>query len=454
MAGALIVSQSCPIHLLHVIGLGLEGLQCLSPQAQVCLAQAEIIGGSKAHLQTVVDHPARKLPLGSDIVAWLDQIADSLQQQSVVVLASGDPLFFGLGRLLTERFDRQCLRFYPQVSSVQLAFNRLGIPWQSATVVSVHGRQPDRLEQVLKQGKSPLAVLTDWVHTPGEIARLIRDMRPPVPYRMWVCSNLGASQETIQAISITDAIKASFPNPNVVVLVADSLDSDRPQPLFGIADGDFYTFPDQPGLITKQEVRALSLSLLRLRPNITVWDVGAGTGSISIEIARLVPDAQIYAVEKTAAGLALIEKNCHRFGATQVFAIRGGAPAVLESLPKPDRIVIGGGGKAMSDILDVCCDRIRPGGTIVANFATIETCMLTKQQLQDQGWIVQLLQVNIARSATLATTNTTRFVPLNPVILLQASRPVPSPDSASSISISQHPISNLGTPASGDEHHV
>ena len=415
------MNQSCSQQLLHVIGIGLNGLQNLSPEALACLKKAEIIAGSKTHLQAVTDYPARKLPLSNNIVTWIDQIADILQQQSVVVLASGDPLFYGLGRLLTERFDRECLRFYPHVSSVQLAFNRLAIPWQSATIVSVHGRQPDYLEQALKQGKSPLAVLTDFVHTPEEIARLIRDIHPPVRHRMNVCSLLGAAEETIQSVSIEEAINHSFPSPNVVVLEAQSLIPEMPQPLLGIADGDFYTFPDQPGLITKQEVRALSLSLLRLQPDITVWDVGAGTGSISIEIARLVPDARIYAIEKTAAGLTLIEKNCRRFDTPHISPIRGVAPAALESLPAPDRIVIGGGGKAMPEILDVCCDRIRPNGVIVANFATLETCMLAKQQLQDKGWVVQLLQVNLARSATLAAA--TRFVPLYPVILLQASQP-------------------------------
>ncbi|NEQ54320.1 MAG: precorrin-6y C5,15-methyltransferase (decarboxylating) subunit CbiE, partial [Leptolyngbya sp. SIO3F4] len=333
------MNQSCSQNLLHVVGLGLNGLQSLSPDAIACLEKAEVIAGSKAHLQTIAGYPAHQLPLDGDIVVWLDQIADILQQKSMVVLASGDPLFFGLGRLLTERFDRQCLRFYPQVSSIQLAFSRLGIPWQSATIVSVHGRQPDRLEQALKQGKSPLAVLTDFVHTPGEIARLIRDIRPPVHYRMTVCSQLGAAEETIQTVSIEEAINHSFLSPNVVVLATQTLNPQIPQPLFGIADKDFYTFPDQPGLITKQEVRALSLSLMRLQPDITVWDVGAGTGSISIEIARLMPDARIYAIEKTPAGLTLIEKNCRRFDTPQISPIRGVAPEALESLPDPDRIV-------------------------------------------------------------------------------------------------------------------
>lgn len=412
-----------PHHILHTIGLGLDGLQGLTPQAQACLNRAEVIGGSAAHLQTVAEHPARKLPLGNDIAAWIDQIADILQTQSVVILATGDPLFYGLGRLLTERFDRQCLRFYPQVSSVQLAFNRLGIPWQSATIVSVHGRQPHHLELALKRGRSPVAILTDFIHTPGEIARLIQDMGPPVTYSMWVCSHLGSAQEQVQSVTLTQAVESTFPSPNVVVLEAKTSSSVFLQPLFGIADADFYTFPDQPGLITKQEVRALSLSLLRLMPGITVWDVGAGTGAMAIEISRLVPDAQIYAVEKTGAGLALIRQNCDRFHSSQVYPIGGAAPEALEPLPDPDRIVLGGGGKALPAILTTCCQRLRAGGTLVAHFATLETCVLAKQQLQGQGWRVNLLQVNLARSATLATTETTRFVPLNPVILLQACRP-------------------------------
>jgi len=429
--------QSHPPHLLHVIGLGLDGLSGISAQAQACLDQADVIGGSATHLQAVATHPARKLTLGSNIAAWLDQVADILNTQSMVVLTSGDPLFFGLGRLLTERFDRQGLRFYPQVSSVQLAFNRLGIPWQTATVVSVHGRHPDQLEQALKQGRSPLAVLTDWVHTPGEVARLIQDLRPPVQYRLWVCSQLGSDQEQIQAVTVAQAVDLAFPVPNVVVLEAEPSAPVFPQPLFGIAEADFHTFPDQPGLITKQEVRALSFCLLRLMPGITVWDVGAGTGAMAIELSRLVPDAEIYAVEKTGAGVALIQKNCHRFGSSRVYPIAGQAPEALDPLPDPDRVILGGGGPAIPTILTTCCHRLRPGGTLVAHFATLETCMLAKQQLQDQGWGVNLLQVNLSRSATLATTQTTRFVPLNPVMLLQASRPPIDAASQGDIDVAQ-----------------
>lgn len=419
-------------HLLHVVGIGLDGLAGLNSTAIACLKTATVIGGSASHLRHVADFPVETLVMGQDIGAWLDQVAAKLHNQSVTVLASGDPLFYGLGRLLTERFERRSLRFYPHVSSVQLAFNRLGIPWQSAIVVSVHGRPPDQLEQALKQGKSPIGILTDPQYTPGAIAHLVQTLRPPVNYRLWVCSRLGGEQEQIEAIDLTAPVPSPiwehpFVQPNVVVLEAQPssamVSSIPAMPIFGIADADFHTFADQPGLITKQEIRALSLSLLQLRPGVTVWDVGAGTGSVSVEISRLVPDAQIYAIEKNAAGLALIQKNSDRFACPNVHPIAGPAPDILEDLPVPDRIVLGGGGKGMAEIIAVCCQRLRTSGVLVAHFASLETCVTAQSVLQQQGWTVQLLQVNVARSAPLATTQTTRFVPLNPVLLLQALPP-------------------------------
>ena len=433
MANSLTMSQTYPQHLLHVVGIGLDGLEGLNPVALACLKSVDVIGGSAAHLQHVADYAVETLAISGDIEAWLDQVATVLKTRSMAVLTSGDPLFYGLGRLLTERFGRGALRFYPHVSSVQLAFNRLGIPWQSATVVSVHGRTPDLLEQALKQGQSPIAVLTDPDYTPGAIAQLIQMLRPPLHYRLWVCSGLGGDQEQIEAIDLTTTLDSSivehpFSQPNVVILEARA-DTHRlglPQPIFGVADADFHTFTDQPGLITKQEVRALSLSLLRLMPGVTVWDVGAGTGSMSVEISRLVPDATIYAIEKNAAGLALIQKNCDRFSCSTVHPIAGNAPEVLVDLPEPDRVVLGGGGKHIKEIVEVCCQKLRPAGVLVAHFATLEACVAAQAALQHRGWTVQLVQVNLARSTTLATTQTTRFVPLNPVLLLQALPPVPS----------------------------
>lgn len=412
---------------IRVVGIGLDGLAGLGLAARHCLESATAIAGSEGQLQLVATLPARVIPLGGDLPAWLDAIQAAAARGPVAVLASGDPLFYGIGRVLLERFDRRDVAFYPHLSCVQLAFARLGIPWQDATVVSIHGRAPDELEAAVRQGKSPIAVLTDRDWNPGAIARAVTELRPPLDYRLWVCSALGAAAEGIEAVELAVAEARTFPAPNVVILeaVVPGVARDR-LPVFGIADGAFCTFADRPGLLTKQEVRMLSLGLLQLQAGATVWDIGAGTGSVSIEIARLIPTGAVYAIERTAAGLALIAKNCTRFGVENVTAINGTAPAALASLPDPNRIVVGGGGARTGEILEACAPRLRPGGVLVAHFATLEACTLARSLTASWGWAARLLQVNLARSSPLPTRTgeaATRFVPLNPVMLLQAIKP-------------------------------
>lgn len=415
-----------PLHPLQVVGMGLDGLTGLTPESRHRVEQAKAIAGSPRLLQQVGEHPAEKIVLGQDLIREFGTLQERLEQGPVVVLASGDPLFFGIGRLLTEYFPADCLQFYPHISSVQLAFSRLRMPWQLASVVSVHGRSPDRLHPLLKQGASPIAVLTDGVYTPGAIAQYLLDVRVPETYRMWVCSELGSSQERVQCLALEDATHRLFPLLSVVVLERIPSSEPSESPLFGIPDEAFYTFADQPGLITKQEVRMLTLGLLGLRSPVTVWDIGAGTGSISVEIGRLVPEAQVFAIEQSATGLILIQQNCDRFAVSNVTPIAGAAPQVLDFLPDPDRIVLGGGGANLEDILGVCHKRLKPGGIVVGNFATLETCLLAQGYWRSHHWSVQLLQVNLARSTNLPTLQeraATRFVPLNPVILLQARKP-------------------------------
>jgi precorrin-6B C5,15-methyltransferase / cobalt-precorrin-6B C5,C15-methyltransferase len=408
------------MHQLHVVGIGLEGPAVLATEAKRAIEAAAVITGSAHQLDHFATHPAEKLALGNDLEDWLRQLKKLSEHQSIVVLASGDPLFFGIGRLLTEHFPPETLVFYPHVSSVQLAFSRLCIPWQSATVVSIHGRSIEPLEQALKKGASPIAVLTDGIHTPVAIAQLIKDLRLPIAYRLWVCSQLGGAEERVEGFTLEDGIPKPFPMPNVVVLQQIET-SVPPLPLLGIPDSAFCTFPDQPGLITKQEVRVLSLSLLQLMPQVRVWDIGAGTGSISIEVGRLVADAQIFAVEQTAVGTSLIRCNCARFGVKNIQVVSGAAPQALINLPEPDRIVLGGGGTKIAEILAVCMERLKPGGVLVGNFATLEALYAAQIHLRTQGWSIHLLQVNLARSTAIG--EATRFVPMNPVTLLQAIKP-------------------------------
>jgi precorrin-6Y C5,15-methyltransferase (decarboxylating) len=163
------------------------------------------------------------------------------------------------------------------------------------------------------------------------------------------------------------------------------------------------------------------LGLLQLPTRGVIWDIGAGTGSISIELARLLPQSQIFAIEKNATGIALIQRNCQRFGVSTVQIVAGRAPTALAALPPPQRVVLAGGGASVAEILPVVSAALIPAGILVGNFATLEACAMTQQFFRRLGWPLHLLQVHLSRSVEIA--GSTRFSPLNPVTLLQARKP-------------------------------
>ncbi|MEN9260601.1 MAG: precorrin-6y C5,15-methyltransferase (decarboxylating) subunit CbiE [Thermostichus sp. HHBFW_bins_43] len=401
---------------IEVVGVALEG--SVAAWGIPPLSQARTLVGIPSLLQHFAAHPARKVPLQGSVEGWIPLLKQELAKGSLVLLATGDPLFFGIGRLLTEHFPPEQLAFYPQVSSVQLALNRLQIPWQEATILSLHGRGVEALEPALKQGASPIVLLTDPDHSPAALAQFVLDLRLPMRYRAWVCSQLGSPQEQIFSCQLEDIQGRHFPSPNLMVLRRVESEPDPSRwPLVGIPDDQFHTFPDQPGLITKQPIRLLTLGSLQLPQEGVVWDIGSGTGSVAIEIARLSRGLQVYAIERNATGICLIKRNSERFGLENLQVIPGAAPQVLATLPDPDRVLLGGGGKGIPDLLPVLQARLRPGGVLVANFATLETCYETLQWLREHGWQVRLEHIQISRSATLG--GGTRFAPLNPVYLLQ-----------------------------------
>ncbi len=413
---------------IHVVGIGLEGAAGLSQPVQQIVDQATLLVGSDRHLSYFRNHPAQRIILG-DLTTALAQIQQQLslhQQDCIVVLASGDPLFFGLGRLLLMELPPAQLTFHPHLSAIQLAFSRIKVPWQDACVISAHGRSLDQLVQALQQGIEKIAVLSDPINTPSAIARLFLALDLPTHYQFWVCENLGGSEEQVQALPPETVSERSFAPLNVVVLLRTPCIDTEPLNLktlscLGLPDQTFLSFVDRPGLMTKREVRVLALAELALQPGQVIWDLGAGTGSVAIEMARLVPQVHVYAVEKTALGTRLIQQNCQRFAVNNVSVVHGTAPQVLQSLPDPDRVFIGGSGGNLTDILNVCQIRLTLGGTVVIALATLEHLNLALNWAKLQNWNYHLLQVQISRSVPLATL--TRLTPLNPVTIMTVVHP-------------------------------
>lgn len=410
-----------------VVGIGLDGSHGLTSAAQKVVEQATILAGGKRHLAYFPHHSADKIYL-TNVRSQINQIAQlERAAQSIVILASGDPLFFGLGRLLLEHFDSGKLQFYPHFSSVQLAFNRLQIPWQDATFISVHGRNTDELAKSLKQGKTKIAILTDNHNHPGAIARLYLALDLPVNYSFYICENLGDVTENIihftpeQVTELAGLNNQDFAALNVLILWRCSQSetiSLEDLPLIGLPDSSFLSFRDRPSLITKKEIRLAILGELALQANQTVWDIGAGTGAVSIEIARLSPNSQVYAVEKSDMGATLITKNSRRFQVNNIKSINGKAPEILLDLPNPNRIFIGGSGGNITSILDVCHQKLLPKGIIVMTFATVEYQYQALNWLSPHGWDYRLLQLQISRSTPIS--HLTRLTPLNPITLVVA----------------------------------
>lgn len=463
------VTEETPM--IHVVGVGLSGANSLSSSVLARVEAATLIVGAQRHLDAVGSflkekHVDQAGDADDDFVeTWplgnFTQVFDALRSRlkshpktRVVILASGDPLFFGLGRLLLSAFPADQLVFHPQVSSIQLAFSRLKLPWQDATLLSVHGRDGQQLVKSLKRGDRKIAVLTDGVLTPGAIAKLIIALDLPVRYQLWVCENLGHDDEHLQTFQVDELAHTdpsrSFAALNVVVLCRQEsaiepiaaegeLVSQQPSqqarslpslPLIGLPDAVFKSFPDRPTLMTKREIRLLILGALAPLPGQTIWDIGAGTGSVSIELSRLCPTARLYAIEKTAMGAALIRHNADRLAIAPIKVIQGNAPIACVDLPTPSRVFIGGSSGQLQAILDFCNEQVYFNQNAIASDCRIVLALATLEHLSQvmtwlqrptiaDRWQYQLTQINISKSLPVGPL--TRFQPLNPITLITLS---------------------------------
>ena len=421
---------------IHVVGVGLDGAAGLSPASLQHIDAATVLVGSDRQLSYFPHHSGERWPLET-MLAWLQSPASSPHGTAlvnatdasprIVVLASGDPLFFGVGRLLLQHLPPEQLIFHPHLSAVQMAFSRIKCPWQDAEVISVHGRSPDNLMAALRQGNPKLAVLTDNVITPAAIAQMLLSLDLGDRYRLWVCESLGNDQERVQCYQAADLAQERHCHPlNVVILQRSNHLLPPAPPIVGIDDCQFASFPDRPGLMTKKPVRLVALGQLQLQNHHVLWDIGAGTGSVSVEMARLCPQSQIYAIEKSAAGASLIRENAARFDVSNIVLIPGYAPDCLTKLPTPHRIFVGGSGGNLTEILEIAQARLHSGGVLVAALATLDNLAIATQWLKGRspaaaaGWNHQFLQVQLTYSVPVGPL--TRFTPINPVTLLTLRR--------------------------------
>ncbi|UOF89798.1 precorrin-6y C5,15-methyltransferase (decarboxylating) subunit CbiE [Fodinisporobacter ferrooxydans] len=401
---------------MYVIGIGDDGEQGLFPESIDNIRNADVLVGGDRQLAFFPDFAGEKIVLRAPLTKTVEELQAYRQEQRVVVLASGDPLFYGIGSYLVKKFGAGNVAVYPHLSSIQLAFARCGEAWQDARIISLHGRPILGFAQKLN-GAEKAAVLTDDKNTPSAIANYLLQFEM-TEYDVFVCENLGSGSERTAWYSLKDLVDQEFSPLNVVVLKRRPNQETKVFPL-GIEDGQFSQRKPDRGLITKREIRVLSLAELQLPQHGVLWDIGACTGSVSIEAVHSQPCVRVFAIEKNAEDLVNLRENQVKFRADFV-AVHGRAPDRLDEFDDPDAVFIGGSGGELEDVLHVCAVRLKPQGRIVINAATIETLYLAQQKLQQLDFHVSITLVQTARSKPIL--HLTRFEGMNPVYLITAWR--------------------------------
>jgi precorrin-6Y C5,15-methyltransferase (decarboxylating) len=368
----------------------------------------------------------------NNLAEVVDRVRARGEDSRVVVLASGDPLFYGIADFLLKHLSREELEVIPNVSSMQSAFARIKESWQDAFFISAHGRGFEGLMESIR-GKSKIGIFTDSTNTPAIIAREMC-RAGLIGFQAAVCEDLGRETERITWSDISSLVGRVFSSMNVMILLKENLSESSEafrsgvdvQALWvlGLPDS---AFEHRSDMITKQEVRALVLSKLRLRGEGVLWDIGAGCGSVSIEAALLAPQGMVYAVEREQAEAALVRRNLQRFGLSNVKVVQGAAPEVLGPLPIPEAIFVGGSGGRLPDILEECWHRLKPDGTLVVNAVTWDSLTQASTFFQEKETVWEMVTVNLSRTKEIKGKKL--FEALNPIYILSATLQPKSEDS-------------------------
>ena len=418
--------------MIDVIGTDAGAPASLPAPQQTLLRAATVIAAPQrlqAALQDWLGDAKPELLSSDDPRALVDSMQSRAADQAVAVLASGDPLWFGLGRILCDRIGAERLRFHPAPTSLQLAFSRIGRPWQDADWVSLHGRDPEILASTLQKRPAALAVLTDPNQGgAGTVQQMLRSSGLEASTDLWLCENLGHPDERVQLIAPGTALPTDLQPLLIALLIAREPPAPDPHqlPLFGLEDGLYLQHSDQPGLMTKREVRIQLLSELALPPQGVLWDLGAGTGSVGLEALRLRPGLQLLAVERRAGGAQLIQRNAQRLGVSPAAVLEADANTVLNGelpsqLSQPDRVLLGGGGAQRERLLQEVLTRLRCGGVVVIPLASIEALASVRPLLENAGLAVRVQQLQAWRGQPLG--DGTRLAPMNPTLIVTGTKP-------------------------------
>lgn len=409
---------------IHIIGIGEDGLDGLTSGARALIERADLLVGENHTLDKVPPSAAERMVVGSNLDEAVRRIAGLAPGKRAVVLATGDPLFYGVARYLCDRLGKERFEVVPHVSTMQLAFARVKESWEEAFLTNLASHDLDSVVEQIR-GAEKVGLFTTEEFSPSVVVRTLLDQG--IDYFVgYVCENLGSPDERVTSGELENLAEMAFAPLNVMILVRKPEVPDRPSEaigrrLFGNPDEAFLQSKPKRGLLTPAEIRAMALAELDLGPASVVWDVGAGSGSVSVEAAQIAVEGTVYAIEQDVEDHQLIVKNAERFGVKNLDPVLGRAPEAWAGLPDPDAVFVGATGRGAARLVEAAYARLRPGGRLVATLGSVDNLADTYQTLHRLCPDVKVWMVNLARGNY--QLERVRFESLNPTFILAVVKP-------------------------------
>ena len=417
---------------IHVIGIDTSSVESFFEAKKKPIFKAERITGPQRILDSfktwLKDKNIKNHKFEFIATDKLNDFIDLLKKgkKKTIVFSGGDPLWFGIGRLLIQNFPLSKLYFEPAATSFQLAFSRLGKPWQNTQWISLHGRDPLQFEKAIKKLPSSLVVLTDSNRGGAkEVYQLLDSLELQKKYEFWTFERLGYHNERILKISSINDFPIDLDPLHLVILFKkeEPLIQSKDLPLFGIVDSVFLQNADCPGLMTKKEVRVQILAELNLPKQGIIWDIGSGVGSIGLEALRISPNLKLVSIDKRVGSKNIIEENARRLGVKPSLIIEDEALNIFKqnkitpSLSSPERVIIGGGGSNSHLILEEVLKLINSTCIIVIPLISLKSISKLESILKPKAHKLSISQHQSYRGVSIG--EDIRLSPLNPVFILK-----------------------------------
>jgi precorrin-6Y C5,15-methyltransferase (decarboxylating) len=389
---------------LSVIGLGEDGIEALPAAARALVDGAEVLLGGDRHLAMIPENGAERMTWRTPLVDTMAEV-EAHRGKRFVVLATGDPMHYGIAVTLARHFAPEEMQVLPTAGALSLVAARMSWPMAEVECLTLHGRPLESLRAHLAPGRR-LVILSHDGTTPAAVAAEL------------VAGGYGASAISVfehmggEEEKRIDGSAEDWPEQKIADLNSIAVDcrGGRKAKRYFAAPGLRDKVFENDGQLTKREVRALTQSALAPLPGALLWDVGAGSGSVAIEWMLAARGAQAIAIERNAERLACIGRNASALGVPGLKSVLGEAPDATELLPAPDAIFIGGG-LAVPGLVETCWARLKPGGRLVANAVTLESEALLAGWREELGGT--MIRINISRAKGVGTR--TLWRPLTPV---------------------------------------